>query len=98
MPYRPEANRSELTLAEAFADPLILMRMRADGQDPEKLRRAWAPLIAELRAAAAVADSAERLSAATRDPPWRGLVEDCVRSAWSATAGAAASSGKEGRR
>ena len=41
------AERDELTLDEAFSDPLIQAVMTADKVDRVQLRREWASLIAE---------------------------------------------------
>ena len=71
---------TELTLDEAMADPMIQLVMRADHVDPAKLRRAWTPLIDQLRTAKSDDDAADE-----QDTPavWRDLVHDCIRSTWS---------------
>lgn len=49
--FSPSARNSELSMAEALADPLIRTVMAADGVDPEALETEFL-LIAESRAEA----------------------------------------------
>lgn len=64
----------DLTLDEAFADPLIRAVMRADGVDPAALRKTFAGL-AERRATGPVERPASR-PLLSRE--WQALVEDCL--------------------
>lgn len=39
------AKREDISLDEALSDPMILAVIRADGADPQALRRDWQPLV-----------------------------------------------------
>jgi hypothetical protein len=74
------ANRDELTLDEAFADPLIQALMRADKVDRARLRTEWASLISPLAMRTPGASSRPAAEGPFPGLPagWDELVRDCL--------------------
>ena len=72
--------RDELTIDEAFSDPLIQAVMTADRVDRAQLRREWASLIADpgSRAPREPARRGALRSRAGVPAGWDALVRDCL--------------------
>lgn len=74
------AEGDELTIDEAFSDPLIRAVMTADNVDPAQLRREWVSLIADPGSGAArePARRGAQRSRAGVPAGWDALVRDCL--------------------
>jgi hypothetical protein len=72
------ANRDELTLDEAFADPLIQALMQADKVDRARLRTEWASLIGPLRAQIPAPSRPAEAPLPALPAGWEALVRDCL--------------------
>ena len=74
------AKHDELTLDDAFSDPLIDALMRADKVDRVKLREGWADLIGPLRSRTPGKGDRVLSEAPRAELPagWEALVRDCL--------------------